>query len=300
MKTKSAAFGNILLFSAAFATVIATASICLSQQASPVGVPRVHYNSAGLRSPGFLGQQRLQMGGPVQGYYQPVLINGPYSARMSMAFQGSFTELRNMPNIVGLLIGNVYRFRITNIPLVDAQGKELYPTLEVIDRLYAPAGKEVEHPIVVEITTEDVKAALAGNLVTKVIYLEDPDNPIDTVNPPNRHQEYMDVSPAADPVAVADTLGRPMAILRIGGRVPVFTPEGLMTEEFQFGSPSFIDYRTSVPAPRKSTTTFPAAKPAEKAPAAENGAAELPEPEADNPPENEVPDNADQFDNIEF
>ena len=38
----------------------------------------------------------------------------------------------------GLLIGSVYRLRVTSIPL--AEGLEVFPTIEVIDRLYAPLG----------------------------------------------------------------------------------------------------------------------------------------------------------------
>ncbi len=279
--------------------LLSTASVSYSQR-SAVGVPPVHYNSAGVRSPGFLGQQRLHMGGPVQGYYQPVLLYGPRGVKISMTYQGEFTPLKPMPNVVGLLIGQVYRFRITNFPILDAQGAELYPTLEVIDRIYAPQRKEVQNPIVVEISLEDIKEALRGNLVTRVIYLEDPNNPIPTVNPPNKYQSTFDIPSDADPVAVADTMGRPVAVLRLGGRAPIRTPEGLLSDEFQFGSPSFIDYNTNVPATRKSTTTFAPAKP---------GASKTPDPKAKQPAElpaiqpeqpGAAPGSNDGFDNIEF
>ena len=71
--------------------IFSTASVSYSQR-SAVGVPPVHYNSAGVRSPGFLGQQRLHMGGPVQGYYQPVLITGPRGVNISMTYQGEFLQ----------------------------------------------------------------------------------------------------------------------------------------------------------------------------------------------------------------
>ncbi len=248
------AIRRALSSSLAVLILLSTASVSYSQR-SAVGTPPVHYNSAGVRSPGFLGQQRLHMGGPVQGYYQPVLINGPVKTQISMVYQGEYTPLKPLPNTVGLLIGQVYRFRLTNFPLLDSQGAELYPTLEVIDRIYAPKGKEIRNPIVVDITLEDIKEALRGNLVTRVIYLEDPNNPIPTVNPPNKYQSTFDIPTDADPVAVADAMGRPVAILRIGGRVPIRTPNGSLSDEFQFGSPSFIDYNTNVPAPRASTTT---------------------------------------------
>lgn len=299
MNVNSNAIRRALTSSLAVLILLGTASVSYSQR-SAVGNPPVHYNSAGVRAPGFLGQQRLHMGGPVQGYYQPVLITGPKGVNISMTHQGEFTPLKPMPNVVGLLIGQVYRIRITNFPLLDAQGAELYPTLEIIDRIYAPKGKEVQNPIVVEISLEDIKEALRGNLVTRVIYLEDPNNPIPTVNPPNKYQSTFNIPSDADPVAVADTMGRPVAVMRLGGRMPIRTPEGLLSEEFQFGSPSFIDYNTNVPATRKSTTTFAPAKP---------GARQTPNPKANQPaalPGNqpEQPDNSpgtnDGFDNIEF
>ena len=237
------------------------------------------------------------MGGPVQGYYQPVLVTGPRGVNISMTYQGEFTPLKPMPNIVGLLIGQVYRMRITNFPVLDAQGAELFPTLEIIDRIYAPKGKEVQNPIVVEISLEDIKEALRGNLVTRVIYLEDPNNPIPTVNPPNGYQSTLNIPADADPVAVADTMGRPVAIMRLGGRMPIRTSEGLLSEEFQFGSPSFIDYNTNVPSTRKSTTTFAPAKPA--ATQTPDAKAQKPAEEQPEAPEKQ-PENNDGFDDIEF
>ncbi|MBR0236582.1 MAG: hypothetical protein IJQ39_00685 [Thermoguttaceae bacterium] len=300
MNVNSNAIRRVLSSCLAVLIILSTASTSYSQR-SAVGTPPVHYNSEGVRSPGFLGQQRLHMGGPVQGYYQPVLITGPRGVKISMTYQGEFTPLKPMPNVVGLLIGQVYRIRITNFPLLETQGAELYPTLEIIDRIYAPQGKEVKNPIVVEISLEDIKEALKGNLVTRVIYLEDPNNPIPTVNPPNSYQSTLDIPADADPVAVADTMGRPVAIMRLGGRMPIRTHEGLLSEEFQFGSPSFIDYNTNVPATRKSTTTFAPAKPA----AAQTPDAKSQKPAEEVPvdqpaiPENQ-PENNDGFDDIEF
>lgn len=298
MNVNSNAIRRTLSSCLAVLIMLSTASVSYSQR-SAVGVPPVHYNSAGVRAPGFLGQERLHMGGPVQGYYQPVLVTGPRGVNISMTYQGEFTPLKPMPNIVGLLIGQVYRMRITNFPILDAQGAELFPTLEIIDRIYAPKGKEVQNPIVVEISLEDIKEALRGNLVTRVIYLEDPNNPIPTVNPPNKYQSTFDIPSDADPVAVADTMGRPVAVLRLGGRMPIRTPEGLLSDEFQFGSPSFIDYNSSVPATRKSTTTIAPAKPGAQKPSAQGKQPALPATEQPGQPDNS-PGTNDGFDDIEF
>ena len=55
--------------------------------------------------------------------------------------------------------------------------------------------------------------------MTRVIYLEDPDHALPVAEKPDE-QTYFEVPPGDNPLDVADRLGRPMAILRMGGRVP--------------------------------------------------------------------------------
>ena len=71
----------------------------------------------------------------------------------------------------------------------------------------------------VELTEEDLKLALAGKFVTRVIYLEDPRNALPVRDDP-QEQTWFEAAPGQDPLAVADGLGRPVAILRMGGRLP--------------------------------------------------------------------------------
>ena len=66
----------------------------------------------------------------------------------------------------------LYRFRISDLP--ELPGAELYPTIELIDRLHPPCGRELEFPVPVAFTQEELQAALAGRLVTKVVYIERP------------------------------------------------------------------------------------------------------------------------------
>jgi len=73
-----------------------------------------------------------------------------------------------------MLIGAVYRMRVTNIRL--AEGAEVFPTVEVVDRLYTPVGQERRFAIPIDITEEDLKLAIDGKFVTRVIYLENPRN----------------------------------------------------------------------------------------------------------------------------
>ena len=99
---------------------------------------------------------------------------------------------------------------------------EIFPTIEVIDRTYAPVDQQVRFAIPLELDLEDINLALQGKFVTRVIYLEDPHKALPT--PSVNGQSWFEVGPGRDPLAVADELGRPVAILRMGARVPERRP----------------------------------------------------------------------------
>ncbi|HTN75199.1 MAG TPA: hypothetical protein VL096_08130 [Pirellulaceae bacterium] len=185
-------------------------------QAEP---PPVHhqYHLGANSPPGFIGQQQLQQGGPRAGYFQPVEIKAPDGAGISLVEEGRFGESQETRALVGLQIGYVYQLKITNIPLND--GVEIYPTIELFDRLYPPQGQETRFPIPIELTNEELDHAANGRYVTRVIYLEDPRLALGVRSEEDR-QRYYEVDNTIDPLEVADRAGRPMAILRMGSRVP--------------------------------------------------------------------------------
>jgi hypothetical protein len=96
--------------------------------------------------------------------------------------------------------------------------REVYPTVEVIDRLYPPAGLALRYPIPIELTEEELNLAADGSFVTRVIYLEEPS----TALPVRQYEEqpWVEAPRGVDPLVMADEMGRPVAILRIGGRLP--------------------------------------------------------------------------------
>ena len=199
--------------------------------------PPVHYNHAGLMPPGAIGSQQLLRGGPLPGYFQPVEIKTPPGALISTALAGQFEPPRGEPLLAGMLIGSVYRLRVTNIP--QQEGMEVYPTIEVIDRIYPPVGQEFRFPIPIELTQEELEMALAGKFVTRVIYLEEPAAALPAVENPYR-QSYFEAPEGENPLEVADSLGRPMAILRMGARVP--DAEG-PDATFMYGSPPLLKWK---------------------------------------------------------
>ncbi len=119
----------------------------------------------------------------------------------------------------GLKRGVGYRLRIFNIP--ERPGAEVFPVIEVVGHLHRPEGIDPgKYPIRVIFTRDDLDTVLdLGRLVTKVIYLEDPDQAL-PLRMAKDQIPVVSLNPAEHPLRVASALGRPMAIVRIGGRRP--------------------------------------------------------------------------------
>lgn len=205
-------------------------------------MPGVHYRHTQATPPGAIGQWQLQRGGPYPGYFQPIEIRGPEGIEVAFSADGQFEPLQSTPAKRGLLIGRVYRLRVTNIPLQE--GREVFPTIELIDRTFPPPGQAWKFPIPIHLTEEDLKLALQGRFITRVIYIENPDQAIPTAETPEE-QRWFDVGPNENPLKVADFLGRPIAIVRIGNRIPVDAAQP-NPEFFQGEGPS---YRPAPPVP---------------------------------------------------
>ncbi len=202
------------------------------------GEPPVHYLHAGVLSPGSIGAAQLQRGGPLPGYFQPLEIRAPQGASVSFACDGHFAEPQPAPAKTAMLIGPVYRLRITNIP--RREGEEVYPTIEVINRLYPPIGEELRFPVPIELTQEDLEAAIDGKFITRVVYLEDPRANFASRTEDPKTQFTVPIGAHEDPLVMADRLGRPMAIVRIGGRMPI-DPED-PGDDFLYHSPPLLRF----------------------------------------------------------
>ena len=172
-----------------------------------------------LPPPGRAGDwaARAARGSPLR--FQPVEVQLPVEGQVTW-YSGTQVAAKQSPapSMAGLLLGPVYRLRLSDMP--DYPGVELYPTLEMVDRLHPPAGRAAEFPVVITFTTDELELAAQGRLVTKIIYLEQP-NRASLLNgvkgsavPPVR------ISPRENPLEIADMNGRPVAIIRLGGRVP--------------------------------------------------------------------------------
>ncbi len=195
----------------------------------------VHYFLDANQAPGLVAGTQVARGARGVGTYQAVSLAGPEGLKIALARDGQFLDALDAPVVTGMLVAGVYRFKVTNIPF--RPGEELYPTLEVIDRIYPPAGREHRFPIPVVLTAEDLRLALDGGLVTRVIYLEDSELAEPVATTPDR-QIVHNVPASDNALQVADQLGKPVAILRIGSRVPL-DPNGDLLE-FLYGCPPWI------------------------------------------------------------
>ncbi len=142
---------------------------------------------------------------------------------------------------VGLKRGVGYRVRIANIP--EREGVELFPVIEVVGHLHRPDGIDpARYPIRVILNFEDFDTVLnQSRMLTKVVYLEDPDQAL-PLRMAKDQIPVVSINPAENPLRVASALGRPMAIVRLGGRRPTL-------EEVQGGPGDYgLDYAARIGA----------------------------------------------------
>jgi uncharacterized repeat protein (TIGR01451 family) len=120
------------------------------------------------------------------------------------------------PVTVGLRPGYIYRVKLSRFH--DYPGLALFPSLEVRGTLHLPANlRPADHPAPVVITGDDIALALAGGLVTKVIYLENPERAQPVATRPDRPVEIT-LRPDLDPIDEARAFGRPVLVVRLGAR----------------------------------------------------------------------------------
>ena len=186
----------------------------LAQQYPPVGDRQFPLNQ--MSPPGTAAQWAVNAGRVVPNSFQPVRITLP--AEGNVTFYESWDRPVELaaPAQAGLMVGRMYRMKISG--LEDFRGVEFFPSIELIDRLHPPAGREEDFPVDFEFTTEELEWAANGRLITKVVYLEQPDR-VPTLLL-DHTPRITTIEPSRNVLAEADHLGRPVAIVRLGGRTP--------------------------------------------------------------------------------
>ena len=167
--------------------------------------------------PGVAGQMALTAGKALPDQFQPVRVKLPSTGTVTF-FDGSPQRPVSLaaPAQVGLYVGRMYRLRVTDLP--EFPGGEFYPSIELVDRLHPPPGQAERFPVEIELFAEEFKGSDNGRMITKVVYLEQPD--LVQRQHLNGEKRVTDLAPTQNALAEADVLGRPIAIVRMGGRTP--------------------------------------------------------------------------------
>jgi len=207
-----------------------------------------------LTPPGTAGYWAGALGRASDRFFQPIHVQLPSTGIVTF-YDGTAQRPVSLstPALAGVAVGRIYRLRISDMP--EYPGIELYPSIEILDRLHPPPGKKYDFPVPVQLTAEEIDLALQGRLVTKVMYLEQPQlaspQPIEVRTVPSHRNLLAD----------ADRLGRPMLIIRVGGRLP--DPQG--DDPGFFGTGARVSLPANQPAARpmsrssKSIKLFPPA-----------------------------------------
>jgi hypothetical protein len=181
---------------------------------------------------GEAGRWMATMQPGISHYVQPVQIQLPTEGEVSF-YRGGATESVTLPAPAqaGMQVGYAYRVKVSNMP--EHPGVELFPTIELLGRLHPPAELKEKYPVPVEITAEEIAAVMNDQMVTKVIYLEQPQLATPTRQVKGK-AAVESLETTVNLLEAADKRGRPIAILRMGGRLPdPQSPE----DEFYSSSP---------------------------------------------------------------
>jgi hypothetical protein len=201
----------------ALLAVFAMAMAAPQAQSQIVPEYKRHTPLSQWQTPGTAAGMAQMAGKGDPSYFQPVRVILDGEGDVSIYHSRPATPFKQAsPAQFGVLVGHMHRLKIDNIP--DMPGVELYPTIEILDRLHPPRGQKHNFPILIHIDQRDIDLALGGNLVTRVVYLEQPQlaAPFEL----DEATRARDLDKKENAMAQADRYGRPMVIVRLGGRVP--------------------------------------------------------------------------------
>lgn len=190
--------------------------------------------------PGFAADTLARVRHYDPSWLQPVRVELPTAGTVSVySATPEPNAMLASPAQFSVNAGHIYRLRIADMP--EFPGVEVYPSIEILDRMHPPDCRAADYPIPVVLTEADIREAIDGHMVTRVVYLEQPQ--LAAMFDPLRREIPQSVNPADNALQEADRLGRPMIIVRIGGR----TPSGDYMPYMYYGSGGGFDAGESIP-----------------------------------------------------
>ncbi len=147
-----------------------------------------------------------------------VLFAKPEGMEVTWGITGSGdfdSEPLIVPGRTNFSQAGLYRVKLQNIP--GHEGMELYPTLEVGPANPRTLAYLAHNAIPLQLTVDDFNQVMAGNFVTKVIYLPDPEfQELAVAGVETLVSTRLD--PGVNPIVEADRRGAILAVLRIGNK----------------------------------------------------------------------------------
>ncbi len=204
--------GSTLLLAAVLQTCTVAVSIAQEHVDNNRYVPIDQYAPVGR-----VGRWTGIIGKGLGGILQSVQVSLPSTGKVTVFNGGPQTGVPLLaPAQFRIGVGYAYRLKISDLP--EFPGVELYPTIEIFDRLHPPLGREAEFPVPIALSTDDIQKAIDGRMTTKVVYLEQPQLAVVGDLAPAMLNRQL--PPDRNLLIEADRLGRPMVLVRLGGRTP--------------------------------------------------------------------------------
>jgi uncharacterized repeat protein (TIGR01451 family) len=201
-----------LLLAAALQATAVTVSVAQDHFDNNRYVPVDQYAPVGR-----VGRWSGIIGKGLEGSIQTVQVTVPTTGKVTVFNGGPRTGVTlAAPAEFSIGVGYAFRLRISDMP--EFPGVELYPTIEIFDRLHPPPGRETDFPVPIALTEADIQQAVDGRMTTKVVYLEQPQMAVVGDLAPALLNRMM--PPDRNLMIEADRLGRPMILVRLGGRIP--------------------------------------------------------------------------------
>lgn len=208
-----------LLGSFAAAGPVAPGSVPVPGMGPPAGVPAMAA-PGGMPTPA-PGMPPMLQPGPGLPVPAPVLaakVLAPPGVRVAVHPGSKLARINDTPAVFGFRPGYVYRLELSNLPYHP--DRVLYPEIEVHGVLVPrPGMKYMDWPAPIVFNARDIERALAGALITKAVYLEDPEKAIPAEFSPNTPYE-VSVGSEEEAIKAAIANGRLVAIVRLGSKLP--------------------------------------------------------------------------------
>jgi len=232
---------------------------------------------------GILGKDHLRMRAPVGPGAVPTWFNSGMNAEMNgtgnsqmtsqiqflgpdgiiinyeVSMHGMFdSEPLVCPAVHNFAQGAVYRLKLSNIPSLP--GRDLYPTIEIAPTFARTQAFLAHNMVPVEFTDNDFDQVAAGNFITKVVYLPNPEfQSIATAGVGTLVNTQLE--PGVDPIVEAENRGAILAVIRIGNKdlsmegIPFVENDSYMNQSLAIPNPPELSMRTRAPQATTVRTT---------------------------------------------